>query len=32
LTHLGLDADYERLLRLCPVGTEPGVDGLQFDL
>ena len=32
LTHLGLDADYERLLRLCPVGAEPGVDGLQFDL
>ena len=25
LTHLGLDADYERLSRLCPAGTDgPG--------
>jgi len=32
LTHLGLEADYERLSRLCPAGTEPGIDGLQFEL
>ena len=32
LTHLGLDADYETLLKLCPDGTEPGIDGLQFTL
>ncbi len=32
LTHLGLEADYERLSRLCPTGTEPGIDGLQFEL
>ena len=32
LTHLGLSADYARLSRLCPPGTEPGVDGLQFYL
>jgi len=32
LTHLGLDADYETVLQLCPDGTEPGVDGMQFHL
>ena len=32
LTHLGLEADYERVSRLCPAGTEPGVDGLKFEL
>jgi phosphoribosyl 1,2-cyclic phosphate phosphodiesterase len=32
LTHLGLEADYKKLMAICPVGTEPGVDGLSFDL
>ena len=32
LTHLGLDADYETLLKICPENTEPGIDGLQFDI
>ena len=32
LTHLGLDADYETLMAICPVGTEPGIDGLKFTL
>ena len=32
LTHLGLDADYESLLKICPKNTQPGVDGLQFEL
>jgi hypothetical protein len=32
LTHLGLDADYTALAKLCPENTEPGVDGLQFEL
>ena len=32
LTHLGLEADYEKLMAICPVGTEPGIDGLSFDL
>ena len=32
LTHLGLEADYEALLAICPVGTEPGIDGLTFTL
>ena len=30
LTHLGLDADYETLMAICPDGTEPGIDGLTF--
>ena len=32
LTHLGLEADYEKLMAICPVGTEPGIDGLTFNL
>ena len=32
LTHLGLDADYEALAAICPENTEPGVDGLQFEV
>ena len=32
LTHLGLSADYQKLLAICPDGTEPGVDGMQFQL
>ena len=32
LTHLGLTADYETLLAICPLGTEPGVDGMTFNL
>ena len=32
LTHLGLDADYETLLKICPENTEPGIDGMQFEL
>jgi phosphoribosyl 1,2-cyclic phosphate phosphodiesterase len=32
LTHLGLDADYRTLAAICPANTEPGVDGLVFDL
>ncbi len=32
LTHLGLEADYKSLAKMCPSGTEPGVDGLQFDI
>ena len=32
LTHLGLDADYETLMAICPDGTEPGIDGLTFTL
>ncbi len=32
LTHLGLEADYEELAAICPRNTEPGVDGLTFDL
>ncbi len=32
LTHLGLEADYEKLLAICPAGTEPGIDGLTFNL
>jgi phosphoribosyl 1,2-cyclic phosphate phosphodiesterase len=30
LTHLGLEADYDEVLALCPEGTEPGYDGLSF--
>ena len=32
LTHLGLEADYQTLLALCPDGTEPAYDGLQIQL
>jgi phosphoribosyl 1,2-cyclic phosphate phosphodiesterase len=32
LTHLGLEADYKALLAMCPARTEPGVDGMVFDL
>ena len=32
LTHLGLEADYEKLAAICPENTEPGVDGMVFDL
>jgi len=32
LTHLGLEADYETLAALCPPRTEPGIDGMVFDL
>ena len=32
LTHLGLEADYETLAALCPPNTEPGVDGMVFEL
>ena len=32
LTHLGLSADYQELLAICPDRTEPGVDGMQFRL
>ena len=32
LTHLGLEADYATLAGICPPDTEPGVDGMVFDL
>ncbi|MEK9850616.1 MAG: MBL fold metallo-hydrolase [Candidatus Puniceispirillum sp.] len=32
LTHLGLEADYTALSAICPPCTEPGVDGMVFDL
>lgn len=32
LTHLGLEADYEELAALCPENTEPGIDGMVFEL
>jgi phosphoribosyl 1,2-cyclic phosphate phosphodiesterase len=32
LTHLGLEADYEDTLKLCPKGVEPGYDGLSFEI
>ena len=32
LTHLGLEADYQELADICPPKTEPGVDGMVFDL
>ena len=30
LTHLGLEADYETLLSICPENTEPAIDGMQL--
>ena len=32
LTHLGLEADYETVAAICPANTEPGIDGLVFEL
>ena len=32
LTHLGLDADYQKLKGICPERVEPGYDGMQFTL
>ncbi|MGC6453299.1 MAG: MBL fold metallo-hydrolase [Candidatus Puniceispirillaceae bacterium] len=32
LTHLGLEADYEKLAQICPPRTEPGIDGMVFSL
>ena len=32
LTHLGLDADYQKLKGMCPDRVEPGYDGMQFIL
>ena len=32
LTHLGLEADYAELAEICPPRTEPGVDGMVFQL
>ena len=32
LTHLGLESDYEKLKAICPARTEPGIDGLSFNL
>ena len=32
LTHLGLEADYEETLAICPDGVEPGYDGLCFEI
>lgn len=32
LTHLGLEADYDETLALCPKGVEPGYDGLVVNL
>jgi phosphoribosyl 1,2-cyclic phosphate phosphodiesterase len=32
LTHLGLESDYETLAAACPPNTEPGVDGMVFNL
>ncbi|NCW55956.1 MAG: MBL fold metallo-hydrolase, partial [Rhodobacteraceae bacterium] len=32
LTHLGLEADYERLSAICPANTRPGIDGLVWEL
>ena len=32
LTHLGLETDYQELAAICPPKTEPGVDGMVFDL
>ncbi|NBR40558.1 MAG: MBL fold metallo-hydrolase, partial [Alphaproteobacteria bacterium] len=29
LTHLGLEADYDELLAICPDGVEPGFDGFS---
>lgn len=32
LTHLGLEADYDEVMTLCPDGVEPGYDGLNFTI
>lgn len=32
LTHLGLESDYEQVAAICPPNTEPGIDGMVFDL
>jgi phosphoribosyl 1,2-cyclic phosphate phosphodiesterase len=32
LTHLGLEADYRTVAAICPANTEPGIDGLVFEL
>lgn len=32
LTHLGLESDYEQVTAICPPNTEPGIDGMVFDL
>ncbi len=32
LTHLGLESDYTELSAICPPRTEPGVDGMIFNL
>lgn len=32
LTHLGLEADYEQTLSLCPENVEPGYDGMEFEI
>jgi len=32
LTHLGLEADYREVAAICPANTEPGVDGMVFEL
>ncbi len=32
LTHLGLEADYEAVAAICPDNTQPGIDGLVFEL
>lgn len=32
LTHLGLEADYQKLKSICPDRVEPGYDGMRFEL
>lgn len=32
LTHLGLESDYAEVAAICPDNTEPGIDGMVFDL
>ncbi len=32
LTHLGLEADYDEVMALCPDGVEPGYDGLTITI
>ena len=32
LTHLGLEADYEELLSICPDNTEPAIDGMTLKI
>lgn len=32
LTHLGLEADYEQTLSICPDGVEPGYDGFSVEI